>query len=270
MPWFEGSRGGIHHDTWLPEGDVRSVVVFLHGFGEHLGLYDAFARRLTADGQAVHALDCAGHGRSDGERGLITWDAYAEDALTLVGIAARRHPGVPLVLAGHSAGALAAYLVALRRPEVCDALVLSGGPLRPLDWVTGTSTEADEEAGELDPTSMLSTHPDYVHALLHDPLCYGGEFPPAMLESLVQTWPEVEDGLAALRPEHPILLVHGEIDPVVPVAVAQEVAAGLQNATLRVFPGDLHDVLNEHDRDDVHEVVAEFVGRVTAPEPVAS
>ena len=95
MPWFEGSRGDVHHDSWLPAGEVRSVVVFLHGFGEHLGLYDAFARRLTADGHAVHALDCVGHGRSDGERGLITWDAYAEDALTLVGIAARRHPGVP-------------------------------------------------------------------------------------------------------------------------------------------------------------------------------
>ena len=104
MPWFEGSRGRIHHDTWLPDGDVRSVLVFLHGFGEHLGLYDVFARRLTADGHAVHALDCAGHGRSDGERGLMTWDAYAEDALTLVRVAAEQHPEAPITLAGHSGG----------------------------------------------------------------------------------------------------------------------------------------------------------------------
>jgi alpha-beta hydrolase superfamily lysophospholipase len=115
---------------------------------------------------------------------------------------------------------------------------------------------------------MLSTHPDYVHALLHDPLVYGGEFPPPMLESLVATWPEVERGLSAGLPAVPVQMVHGEIDPVVPLPVSQEVAARLPRASLRVFPGDLHDVLNEHDRDDVHDVVARFVDRVTTT-PVA-
>lgn len=28
MPFFDGSRGRIHHDAWLPDGDVRAVVVF--------------------------------------------------------------------------------------------------------------------------------------------------------------------------------------------------------------------------------------------------
>ena len=60
-------------------------------------------------------------------------------------------------------------------------------------------------------------------------------------------------------------MVNGEIDPVVPLAGPQEVAARLPQATLRVFAGDLHDVLNEHDRDDVHDAVAEFVNRVTEP-----
>jgi acylglycerol lipase len=58
--------------------------------------------------------------------------------------------------------------------------------------------------------------------------------------------------------------VHGEQDPVVPVADARFVAATLPHATLRTFPGDLHDVLNEHDRDAVHEVVAGFVASAVA------
>ena len=113
MPYFEGSRGRIHHEAWLPRRAARAVVVLLHGYGEHLGLYDALARRLTAAGHAVHALDCVGHGRSDGERGRIdTWDDYVSDARTLVRIAADQHPGAPVVLVGHSGGALAAYLLA--------------------------------------------------------------------------------------------------------------------------------------------------------------
>lgn len=264
MSWFNGSHGRVHHDAWLPEGEVRSVVVFLHGFGEHLGLYDAFARRLTADGHAVHALDCVGHGRSEGPRGEMLWEAYVPDALTLVRVVKDAHPGVPVTLSGHSGGALAAFLVALRHPGLVDALVFSGAPLRPLEWVhQALAGEGDDEG--LDPTSLLSTHPDYVHALMHDPLVYGGAMPVAMLESLARQWPEVEKALAAGRPDLPVLMVNGEVDQIVPLSVSEEVAARLPRATLRVFTGDLHDVLNEHDRDDVHDVVAEFLDHVTEP-----
>lgn len=264
MSWFNGSHGRVHHDAWLPEGEVRSVVVFLHGFGEHLGLYDAFARRLTAAGHAVYALDCVGHGRSEGPRGEMLWEAYVPDALTLVRVAKDAHPGVPVTLSGHSGGALAAFLVALRHPGLVDALVLSGAPLRPLEWVhRALAGEGDDEG--LDPTSLLSTQPDYVYALMHDPLVYGGAMPVAMLESLARQWPEVERGLVAGHPDLPVLVVNGEVDPIVSLSGPEEVAARLPQATLRVFTGDLHDVLNEHDRDDVHDVVAEFVDRVTEP-----
>jgi acylglycerol lipase len=263
MPWFDGSRGRVHHDAWLPEGEVRSVVVFLHGFGEHLGLYDAFARRLTADGHAIHALDCIGHGRSDGERGEMIWEAYVPDARSLLRIATEHHPGVPVTLAGHSGGALAAFLVAARQPDAADGLVLSGAPLRPLDWVHQALSGAVDDDEGLDPTTLLSSHPDYVNALLHDPLVYDGAMSRAMLESLAGQWGEVEEALASGRPDLPILMVSGELDPIVPLAVSQEVAHRLPRATLRVFDGDLHDVLNEHDRDDVHDVVAAFVNGVT-------
>jgi len=100
---------------------------------------------------------------------------------------------------------------------------------------------------------------------MHDPLVYGGAMPVPMLESLARQWSEVEEGLAAGRRDLPVLMVNGEVDPVVPLVGPQEAAARLPQATLRVFAGDLHDVLNEHDRDDVHDVVAEFVDRVTEP-----
>ena len=54
-----------------------------------------------------------------------------------------------------------------------------------------------------------------------------------------------------------------------PVSDAWFVAAALPRAELAVFPGDLHDVLNEHDRDDVHDVVVRFLDRVQVTEPVS-
>ena len=62
---------------------------------------------------------------------------------------------------------------------------------------------------------------------------------------------------------------HGGQDPVVPVSDARFVAAALPRAELAVFPGDLHDVLNEHDRDAVHDVVVRFLDRVQVREPIS-
>jgi acylglycerol lipase len=270
MPTFLGARGRVFHDRWLPDGPVRATVVLIHGYGEHLGLYDALARRLTADGHAVHAFDGVGHGRSDGARAVIeSWDHLVDDARHLAGLAREQHPGTPLVVIGHSGGAVAATLLTLRSPDLADALVLSGGPLRPLDWVDAELAlgRAETESGE--PPEFLSTHPDYVHALLHDPLTWKGGFRREMLLALRATWPEIEAGLAGGRPDVPVLLVHGETDPIVPVADTRATAERLPHATVRTFPGDLHDVLNEHDRNAVHDVVAAFVETAVASRKVA-
>jgi acylglycerol lipase len=257
MSFFPGSRGRIHHAAWLPDGDVHGIVVLLHGYGEHLGLYDALARRLTAGGHAVHAMDAVGHGRSDGERAIISsWDHFVDDARQLAELARDRHPGCPLVVVGHSGGAAAAYLLALRSPGIAQALVLSGAPLRPLDWA---DLGEDAEPEDVDPTEVFSTHPEYVHALLHDPLTWHGGFQPETVRALARVWPEIAAGLAEGRPDLPVLFVHGEDDPVVPVTHARASVAQLPQARLRTFPGDLHDVLNEHDRDRVHDDVAAFV-----------
>ena len=261
MPFFIGSRGRIHHQAWLPEGDVKAIVVFCHGgFGEHVGLYEALAERLNADGIAMHALDAIGHGRSDGERDLMkSWDWYVDDARTLANLALAQHPGRPLVLMGHSGGALAALLLAQRSPQLAQALVISAPPAQPIPWVVAEFEAGGDGVESPDPAEMFSTHPDYVDALRHDPLVYRGPLPRETIAAIMRTWPEVAAAAAEERPLIPTLVLHGESDPVVPVEDSRKLAAMLPRATLRTFPGDLHDILNEHDRETVHDVVAEFV-----------
>src|SRR5689334_7219911 len=234
MPTFIGSRGRIFHDSWQPGGTVRGAVVLLHGYGEHLGLYDALARRLVADGLAVHAMDAVGHGRSDGERAVIaSWGEFADDARTLVHVVRAQHREVPVIVAGHSGGALAAMLLALRTPQILDALVLSGAPLLAQEWINAELATGATETVAGDPTQWMSTHPQYVHALLHDPLTWKGGFRRETLLAVRAVWPEIAARLAAARPALPVLLVHGEADPIVPLADAHAVAQTLPHARLR-------------------------------------
>ena len=147
MPYFDGRRGRIFHDSLVPDGEARCAVIVLHGYGEHLGLYDPLARRLAADGHAVHAMDAVGHGRSDGERAVIaSWDDLVDDARALVGLVRAQHPTAPLVLVGHSGGALAAALLGMRDPRAVDALVLSAGPLLRQDWIDEWLATGEAEA----------------------------------------------------------------------------------------------------------------------------
>jgi alpha-beta hydrolase superfamily lysophospholipase len=263
MPYFQGSAGQVFRDDWQPQGEVHAVAVVVHGYGEHLGLYDALARRLAADGVAVHGFDWVGHGRSEGPRAVVeSWDVLVEDTRAVLAHARAQHPGVPVVLVGHSGGGAAAILLALREPTSIDALVVSGAPVVRQDWIDELLAAGIEETDGGDPTEMLSTHPEYVDRLLHDPLTWKGGFRAETLHAIREAWPELEARLPGGLPV-PVLMIHGGDDPIVPVEHGRRVAAQL-DAELVVFPGDLHDVLNEHDRSDVHDVIAGFVARLTA------
>src|SRR4030095_10354462 len=162
MPFFIGSHGRIHHEAWLPDGDVTGIVVFCHGgVGQHRVLY--------------HSLHALGDGRSDGERDFMeSWDWYVDDARTLANLALAQHPDRPLVLMGHSGGGLAALLLAQRSPQLAQALVVSAPPAQPIPWVVAEFEAGGEGVESPDPSEMFSTHPDYVEALRHDPLVSRG------------------------------------------------------------------------------------------------
>jgi pimeloyl-ACP methyl ester carboxylesterase len=101
---------------------TASAVLFLHGLMGRASHWAATARRLAPHRRAV-ALDQRGHGASgkpDGPCGSYSRDAYvadAEAAVEQLGLA-------PVVLVGHSMGALNAWQLAARRPDLVAALVI--------------------------------------------------------------------------------------------------------------------------------------------------
>ena len=159
----------------------RGTVLLVHGLGEHAGRYHALAQRLNHWGFAVRGYDQYGHGQSGGPRGGLTADLRLLDDLTdLIDSTRKRMPaGAPLVLLGHSLGALvAARLVALQLCPV-DALVLSSpafdpgfSALQKLLLATVARLAPALRLGNGLDVRYLSHDPAVVAAYRADPLCH--------------------------------------------------------------------------------------------------
>ncbi|MFE7799927.1 alpha/beta hydrolase [Nocardia sp. NPDC057440] len=111
MPFFVGARGRMHYRRWpvANDGDRAGVIVLLPGIGQHSGHYHRFARTARAAGIEAWALDTSGYGLSEGDPSNPgTLAELVADATMLIELVRAELPGTPLILMGHSLGAVTA------------------------------------------------------------------------------------------------------------------------------------------------------------------
>ena len=123
---FRNPQGrSLAYRLWQPPS-CNALVVIVHGFGEHAGRYEPFARALMAHQIAVACPDLWGHGQSGGRRGDIArFDDYLNDLDAFMSqvLTTRMIPSA-FTIFGHSFGGLAAIHWALRKPQAAQALIL--------------------------------------------------------------------------------------------------------------------------------------------------
>jgi len=123
---FPGTQGQVQAYQWAGSDEPRYVVVIAHGYGEKARCYDGLAAALVADGAVVYAPDHHGHGRSEGERSVVTdVENLVTDFGTVIGRTTGKH-GLPTVLVGQGMGGLVATRFAQQHPEHLVGLVLCG------------------------------------------------------------------------------------------------------------------------------------------------
>ncbi len=214
----------------------------------------------------MHAYDQAGHGRTPGPRGHVDrFERLLDELARFVVQVGSEHPGLPIVLVGHSMGGLVvAATAAFRRPPVAR-IVLSGALLElpskgSLDrslriavarLLSRLAPRLGLAAG-LD-VEGLSRDPEVVRRYLEDPYVkdrMSARFA-AGLFSMVS---RVRD--AAGQIERPILVLHGEADPICSAEGSRRFHAGLdreiaKQSGLSVYPGLRHEIFNEPEREQV-------------------
>ena len=264
---------------WWMIDAPRAVVLIAHGASEHSGRYDRFARALNAAGYAVVAIDHRGQGRTSAVTGVgVLGDggcpAVVSDLVELGTAAVAEAGGVPLVLFGHSLGALIALAYLADHSQGLAAAVLCGFPIDP----AGAAVMAELLQGAVDagmgdapmdalsannepfepartPFDWLSRDPAEVDAYLADPYC--GDAHPLTYAYFAGIAGVVAPAATALeRITCAVDVIAGDQDPAAgmgahPRALAELLTAAGVDTTLRIYEDARHELLNETNRDEV-------------------
>ncbi len=264
---------GIFVRSWHPGGNARGVVVICHGVNSHSGYYTWAAERLVSTGLAVYALDLHGRGQSDGERFYLERISdYVHDVHAVVTLAKSRHPGLPVLLLGHSAGGVVSCVYTLEHQAelaglICESFAFQvAAPDFALAVVKGLSHLAPHAHVLRLKNEEFSRDPQVVEAMNSDPLLANEVQPTKTVSELVRA----DERLKAEFPHItlPVLILHGTADKVTNPNGSQLFfdTAGSADKTLKLYGGHVHDLLNDFDKE---QVMADVLAWINARVPAA-
>ena len=271
---------------WLPEGQPKAMLQLVHGMAEHIGRYDATAQRMNEAGYAVVGHTHLGHGEKAERLGYFAkdngWDALIQDTHTLRLETEAACPGLPYFLLGHSMGSFVVRCYCLQQGAGLTGVILSGtGHFKPSILAAASLVARLQCAmgGETKPSALLQrmssagynkTYGDVrtsfdwlsadeavVNAYIEDPYC-GFPFTAQAYWDLFNGLKRLYPGkMAAQEKDVPVLLLSGDRDPVGNYGrgvrkVAEEIkAAGVRDVTMKLYPGNRHELFNDLDRETV-------------------
>ena len=263
---FPGVRNAtIYYQNWLPDGDVKAVLLVVHGLGEHSGRYMNVVNHCVPRGYAVYALDHLGHGKSDGTREYVERFADFTDTLArYYRMVAGWQPGKPVFLVGHSMGGLIATTYLLDHQADFHGAIISAPAIAVSASISPMTIALGKVAAVLAPklgvlaldVNGISRDPAVVQANLADPLNFQGKTTARLAAEMLKAMQRVSAEVGTIT--LPFIVVQGSADRLVDPAGAQLLydKAGSEDKTIKIYEGLYHEVFNEPERDQVLADVA--------------
>lgn len=286
----------LHGFKWYSTSSPKSVLVISHGMAEHIERYDDFANYLLSHDIFTYGHSHRGHGLTAGSvsnLGIIGyngWMKMKEDLRRTVQYAKREHPGIPIVLLGHSMGSFLTRDFLMDYSDQINAVILTGTGYQPKPLLTLGKLVAGAESkikGTRHRSTLLNSlsfgnyakqikdaetsfdwltrDKESVKKYIEDPLCgqiHTTGFYYDFFENLKRIIysPEMLND----RSNMPMLLLSGDSDPVGDfgkgVKKTQEAFTRLgYDTTLKLFDGGRHEILNEINYPEVYEYILEWI-----------
>ena len=292
----------IHINYWPGSKKPKAVVQIVHGMAEHSARYAEFAAALNEFSYAVYANDQRGHGQSipPGQApGHMAdaggWNMAVEELHMMNRDISVRHPGLPILLFGHSMGSFMVQQYMAEYGETIAGAVLSAtnGPPGPIGRagqllarfeklrfgakghspvIANMTFKAFNKPFAPNRTEFdwLSRDEAEVDKYITDPLC-GFDCSVATWIVLMDALPRIASGgaLRKMNRQMPVFIFSGSEDPVGErtVGVKRLLAAyhrhNFSRVTHKFYVGGRHEMLNEINRDEVITDIIAWANSVT-------
>jgi alpha-beta hydrolase superfamily lysophospholipase len=284
---------------WLPRGEVKAVILALHGFNDYSNAFEMPAQEWARRGIATFAYDQRGFGGTQDRYRWAGSGPMAADVVTAARGLRARFPGRPLYLLGESMGAAVATvamtgavvanatptgygeaapaMAVLPRPDV-DGVILSA----PAVWGRASMELVPKLvlfAGvRLFPQMTLSGRGLQIQASDNLPMLRAlGSDPMVIKETRIDAIYGLVDLMdsaqaAAPRLDAPVLVMYGARDELVPAEALRSFVAQLprdpsRKRRLAYYPQGYHLLLRDLDGATVANDVAHWMLNRAAPLP---
>jgi len=260
---------------WLPESEVRAVVVAVHGFNDYSHAFADIGAALAGQGIAVHAYDQRGFGATARPGIWAGTEALVDDLRQICALLRTRYPSLPLFVLGDSMGG-AVTMVGLARGVLgpIDGAILVAPAVwgretmnlfyRAALWLSAHTVPWLRASGRgLDITP--SDNREMLIALGRDPL--------VIKETRIDAvWgiADLMDAALAAAPAltTPLLVAYGahdEIIPRTPTLLMLDRLSGPRR--IAVYPDGWHMLLRDLQAGVVHADIAAWITDPAAPLP---
>jgi len=240
-----------------PDAGPGDVIQFVHGFGEHIGMYEPLAQFFTDHGYAFVIHDQRGHGsmpdKTPAQRakalGVVpSYFRFLEDITTVRGRIDDWYGAPRVILAGLSMGGniVANYLERIPEPRYERAIVESPW-LRLAKPMPGALTVVARAVGAITPSVAVASGLN-LDAVTRDPVetaklkadpYYHGRISMRLYAQILDAGEYAIAHAADIK--LPTLLMAGTDDQIVSAAAIRQLAAGARdNVKLREYEGGFH------------------------------
>lgn len=231
-------------DIFCKEFGEGHPLILLHGATDSHKLWNPLLPELSKYFRVI-TPDSRGHGRTLNPSRLLSYQLLADD---LAGLILQRKLEKPYIF-GYSDGGQAVLDFGMRYPDLPGALVIGGAWYRFSEEYQAAITRSGfVSPGKVDFDVFEKNAPlDWEERMRSAHLDPDPDYPRILLESLAQLWwtplDYAEDDFKKIIA--PTLIIMGEMDEMIPLAEAEEMAVLIPGAELIVFPSAKHnDVLS--------------------------
>ncbi|MEM4880075.1 MAG: alpha/beta hydrolase [Desulfurococcaceae archaeon] len=252
------------------------LVIWLHGFTAHSGLYLHVARELASYGYNVCMYDQEGHGKTahGDERGHVnSFEEFVKDLEQFTLSIKEELNAKKVILIGHSMGGLIVLLYSGKYGRIGDAVVGIAPavliPVKPIARIIigllSTLTPRKRVKLPFTPEQVaeLSKKLDreLAEAMAKDELVLRD----TTIRLLSEIWRASREFWKYVdKIRKPVLLIHGDEDNIIPVEASRRTyeKLGTSNKALKIYTGKGHSPVHEVGWRDCIKDIAEWIERI--------